>query len=304
MEKTENTESYLICLFTQKPLRLLNETELEVVNQKIANKELSFFEGAPCKKPVTKAYSTNQYLYIYPEIDGVLYLKRATTIVAKNRVEYPLHRREEAENDNFYKTYSLSDDHPVYSSSTSNRLTEQELKSFKSRLKKEALLLFTSNACSADDVLNTTYGMTVDQHIHADYDLARLKSIQPEIPYGPLLVLIDQDKIPVAANLLDGIINFEPIDQMEKEKQIEFYKHLKSVLKPNGVLVSAYDVRDDLYLEKQLFNDIRKRKAIGLVAPWKKPALPKMYFIETGQSCETSKNEVNNSQTSLSRQLG
>lgn len=304
MEQTDQTVSFLTCLFTQEPLRLLNETELGVVNEKIANNELCFFEGSPCYQPLKKAYSTNQYLHIYPEIDGILYLKKASTVVSKNRVEFPLHRRDKTENDLFYRSLGFVEDTSTLNNKKVIRLSNQELKDFKSRLRKKVDLLFTSNAASVDDILNLTYGMNIKSHIHADHDLVRLRAIQTNIPQHVTSILIDQDHIPVSSDQIDSFVNFEPIDLMEKERQLSFYHLLKSVLTFNGIMVSAYDLRSNLYLEKQLLSDIRKKNALSFITPWKKSFLPKMYFIEVGQSYESFMSNSGHLKRSLTKQLG
>ena len=67
----------------------------------------------PVERPLELAFASSNYLYIYPVFNDVLYLKKDTAIVSKNRVQNPFHKIHQAEIDQFNSTYGLSDERTV-----------------------------------------------------------------------------------------------------------------------------------------------------------------------------------------------
>lgn len=303
MKQTEDNNFKINCPFTHKELHLLDEQELAVINAKIQAGELSFYTGVPVDFTIEKAYATNQFLYIFPVIDDVIFLKKNTSIVSKNRTANPHHRISSQEIELFMSKYGFghSLDQP---SSSDQKLDYDELQVFRDKLPKQSTSVITANANSADDILNLMYEKKIGAHLHIDFRINRLKRIKESLPENMDTLLVDIDHLPFGENELDAIINFDAIDLLDKEDQLALYAQVKDILKPSGVLISAFHQTKELHAQKKLKADLKAKKALSMVAPWKKVKLPTMHFLEVLQSTTSDKNKGSYGQTSLSRQLG
>jgi hypothetical protein len=304
MKNIGDIQNIFNCPFTQKPLRQLDDDELKIVNQKILDSELYFFEGALCDRPLTKAYATDQMLYIYPVIDSVLFLKRETAIVAKNRIEYPHHRRDKSDDAKFYTNYFFLSSTDFSEPKTVSSLTKDELDSFKSKMPKDFKYLMTANATSADDIINLGYGGHMTVHFHLDTDLKRLKAVGSSLPDHIQLALLDLDHIPLQRDVVDIFINLEPIDHFSDLIQLDFYNQMKKLMGKRAVLLSSYHLIDRVRAVKKLKADILKLKAMRLFRPWSKSHMPRMYFIEIAQYRQLQFRQEGSNQGKLCRQAG
>ena len=203
--KQTSTDSFpLVCPFTQRALQQLSDKELEVINSKIDQGQLLFHSGSPVNLPIRKAYSTSQYLHVYPVIDGVLFLKKETAIVAKNRVQNPHHRRSNEELDAFYQSYALgSFELSEYKSERSLELPA--LTQLRDYLPKALELVVTYGSGSADDVLNLLYQKGARTHIHCDSDYQRLSHVVQDLPDSTIACLIDLEHLPFKAQRMDAL---------------------------------------------------------------------------------------------------
>lgn len=303
MKKTEDA-LHLNCPFTYKELHLLTDQELDIINSKIELGELSFYSGIPVDFKIEKAYSTNQYLYVFPVIEGIVFLKKSTSIVAKNRTANPHHRISEDEIEHFKAKYGFGGDGLNISGSMGQHLDAKELRAFRTLLPKESNFAITANANSADDILNLIYEKKIGTHLHVDFRLSRLKHVKQALPECIQTLLVDIDHLPFDENTLDAIINFDAVDLLEKEGQLALYNQAKDILKPSGVLISAFHQVKELHAQKRLRADLNTKKALSMLAPWKKLKMPSMHFIEIPNKALSNSNKGSYGQTSLSRQFG
>lgn len=303
MDSRFSPNDILICPFSKKGLRLLSEHEISTINKKIANGELSFYPGVPVTTELTQAFSCSNYLYIYPIIDQVVMLKKETAIVPKNRIENPFHKTTQADIDKFNAEFGFGESLEKSGAKTvapSERVKQEVL----SKISRAGQVLLTANANSADEILNLTYGLKYDQMVHADHRLDRLKEVNEFLPSSTLKVLFDRTGLPFNEGSVDALVDLEAVDTLDKEGQERYYIELKRILDTEAVSVALFNNTKELKLKKNLNADIRAKKALKMVAPWKKVKLPRLYFIEADQAPEQIQTSVNVKKTKFSRQLG
>lgn len=302
--KEKSTRTYpLFCPFTKRELHLLSDEELAVVNEKIANRELSFHFGVPANLPLKRAYSTKQYLYVFPVIDGVLFMKKETAITAKNRVKDPLQRISIEVQEAFYKKYNIGKSQ-VVAHENERQLLDEELEIFRSRLPKTQELVVTANASSADDVSNLLYEKGVGHHIHIDHDLNRLRSIQHNFNASTDIALIDNYSLPFYNDVINSLVNFEPLEELDKKDQKDLFKWIKANMNKHSVFITACKVKNKLPFKNQLRNGIISEKALKMIRPWIGSKLPLMFFCEIKGGRSSDSLLFTDNQASLSRQMG
>lgn len=257
----------------------------------------------PVEKPLELAFASSNYLYIYPVFNDVLYLKKDTAIVSKNRVQNPFHKIHQAEIDQFNSTYGLSDERTV-DSTLVDALDKTLRDQITDKLSKSGDVFITANAHTVDDIHNITYGFSYDTFLYFDHQLERLQKIKTELPNETVKVFIDKATVPVESNCVQAFVDFEKADFLEKDEQVTLYNELKRVLAIDGASVKLYRDQKNLTLKKLLKADLRAVKAKNMLTPWKKQKLPFMYFLETDQPSTPSDSQQTVKKAKFSPRLG
>lgn len=306
---TETTTSSLfLCPLSGKALRPITSSELTIVNQKIANGELYFHPGIQVNKELEDAFVTVNQTYFYPVINDMLLLKKDTAVAAKNRTKNPLLRISEQAIQSFYEEYPLLSPEKkstdINKSVHSKPLSNDQLKELKGLLPKSGDCFMSAVTHDVDALHNLVFNTKFNHYIHLDFSLQRLEAIKADVKEGTVLVLCENSDLPFVENSVDALFSFDYINGYEKEGQNQAYQELKRVLKENGGSVVLYDKDKPLHAQTQLKNDQLSKKAIGLLAPWKKKKVPSIYFhpVVISESNGDNSNEYL-TKTSLGRQF-
>ncbi|WP_420386926.1 methyltransferase domain-containing protein [Roseivirga sp.] len=297
-----------MCPLSGKALRPITSGELAIVNQKIANGELYFHPGIQVNRELEDAYVTVNQTYFYPVINDMLLLKKDTAVAAKNRTKNPLLRISEQAIQSFYEEYPLLSPErkstDVHKSVHSKPLTNDQLKELKGLLPKSGDCFMSAVTHDVDALHNLVFNTNFNHYIHLDFSLQRLEAIKSDVKEGTVLVLCENSDLPFIENSVDALFSFDYINGYEKEGQHQAYQELKRVLKESGGSVVLYDKEKPLHAQTQLKNDLLSKKAIGLLAPWKKKKVPSIYFhpVVVSESNDDNSNEYL-TKTSLGRQF-
>ncbi len=283
-------EGLMVCPFTKKSLRLMTEKELISFNAQIKHGDLFFYPGAPVNIELKAALVTANQTYVYPIIDNIRYLQRKTAIVSKNRTDNHLRRVPQDEIDLFYKTYGLGVDNSIEKSSkklNSNPISQEKVTQLGRLLPKGGECFMSVVTHDVDSIHNLTYGRSFKHYFHMDFSLPRLLAVKDELPNETILVLGDVDHLPFSDSAVEALFSFDYINNYDKEVQSLAYEELKRCLKPDGVSIMLYDNSKPMHASGQLKADQRSKKALGVIAPWKKIKLPNIFFYPINKEHET-----------------
>lgn len=285
----------------------MSKEELSVVNQKMINGELYFYPGIQLEQKLKQAYITENQTYFYPVIDDILLLKKDTAVTAKNRTKNPLLRIPESTIESFYEAYKLlrkgRRSAVPFKSRNSEPLSNDQLSQLKSLLPKSGDCFMSAVTHDVDALHNLVFNTHFDTYLHLDFSLDRLEAIKPDVKKGTILVLCENSNLPFAENAIDAVFSFDYINEYEKADQNLAYQELKRVLKENGGSVVLYDKNKPLHAQSQLKSDQFSKKALGLVAPWKKKKVPSIYFHPVQVNSNDDNSEQLFTKTSFGRQF-
>lgn len=285
----------------------MSKDELSVVNQKIVNGELYFYPGIQIELKLKQAYITENQTYIYPVVDDILLLKKDTAVTAKNRTKNPLLRVTERTIEEFYAEYSLLKKGrkatPALKLLKSQPLSHEKLAELKTLLPKSGDFFMSAVTHDVDALHNLVFNTKFNQYLHIDFSLDRLEAIKPDVKKGTTLILCENANLPFAENMVDALFSFDYINEYEKADQNLAYQELKRVLKEEGCSVVLYDKGKPLHAQTQLKTDQISKKALGLLAPWKKKKVPSIYFHPVEVSSNSDNSEQLLTKTSFGRQF-
>lgn len=298
---------FLICPFTGRNLRFLSERELSGINSKIEKGELYFYPGAQATVRLEQALVTEQQTYIYPVFDDILYLKRETSIVSRNRTKNYLKRVNDSVIREFEAEYyfNTSENGSVKNELSTDQLvlSEEEVLGLRSHVSKTGKLFVSIGSNDIDAIHNSVFNSRFSQYVHLDFSIRKLMSTRSEMPENTLLILCDKTHLPISNGSIDSMISFDSINRYEKKEQEEVYEEIKRVMSPSGASIVAYDQNEPLHAMTKLKSDQISKKAIRLIKPWKKIQLPSINFY----GLRKIKRNMNESQivgkTSLDRQF-
>lgn len=295
----------LFCPFSSRKLRLLSETELASVNSKINKGELFFYPGVKVEDELTSALVTEHQSYIYPIFDNVIFLKRETAIVARNRTENAHKRVSDVVVEAFNNEYLRTNDSPLSAceSEFEGALSLEDLPVLKGRLSKKGGLLLTGCSSSVDHILNLNFGIDYKQHVHFDDSIQRLRSVSSELTEQTLLVLCDKTHLPFDQDSIDSVFTFGFVNDLSKEDQKLMYSELKRVLSAEGQSISFYNAQKPLHVTSILKSDLIAKKTLKVVTPWKKIKMPKIYLHPLYLSETRQNDQKTTAKTSFRRQF-
>ncbi len=295
---------FLICPFTGRKLRYLSEEELEGVNSKIASGELYFYPGAQVSAPLSRALVSEQKTYVYPIIEDILYLKRETAIVSKNRTSNYLKRADSTRIEEFEKEYGIRMMEGTNSVSESFKVcSSEELKKFKPGFSKSGKLFVSIGSCDIDAIHNILFNAHFDQNIHIDFSIRKMKLVKDDLKKGTLMILCDKEHLPITDNAVSSMLSLDFINHYEKKDQETVYEEIKRVMSVEGSSVVSYDKSKPLHAKTRLKADLLSKKAFGIIKPWKTVKIPTISFFGLNTSNHQLSAEPIVSKTSLNRQF-
>ncbi|NVK82904.1 MAG: class I SAM-dependent methyltransferase [Cytophagia bacterium] len=304
---TRQETKILNCPFTNKPLVPMTEAQLEVFNKRVSSGELYFYPGIKVESHVENAYITENQTYVYPEVKGVLLLKKDTAITTKNRTKNPLLRISDIIIDEFFNTYSIlregAQNTVALKNQRSQALSHEELAKLKALLPKTGDCLFSAVTHDTDALHNLVFNTDFKNYVHFDFSLDRLLAIRGEVKTGTTLVLCDMLHLPFAEGSVDALISFDYINDYDKAEQTAAYEELKRILKDDGSCVLLFDESKSLYAQNKHKSEQMTNKAFGVLAPWKKTKLPKIHFHPVQVTPEKDNKGIFVGKLSLGRQV-
>ncbi|WP_286745084.1 MULTISPECIES: methyltransferase domain-containing protein [Roseivirga] len=308
MAVIESLESnFFLCPHTRKPLRFMSRDELSVLNQRIERNELYFHLGIQAQCSVDSALITENQTYVYPIVEGIIFLKKDVAITAKNRTKNPFMRVPEHITEEFFNTYKVLSKEkaaePVLKDLNSQKLDNDQLLQLKSRLPKSGQCFMSVVTHDVDAIHNLVFNTRFNAYVHIDFSLDRLLAIKKDVKQGTELVLCDVACLPFEANTVNALFSFDYINEYDKADQAAAYEELKRVLKEDGASVVLYDKSKPLHAQSQLKSDQLSKKALSVLAPWKKKKVPTIYFHPVTVDADENHREELMTKTSFGRQF-
>ena len=272
-------EQLLVCPFTLQPIRPLSESELFKFHQRIEAGDFYFQKGIPLNFLPEKAFTSQNQVYIYLELDGVMLLQKQTAIVTKNRTENPLKRIREEVVEQFYNELMLNKDGSLRVAHSAETATSEKLSGLAQveRLPKNGKAFATMGTAQVDAIHNLLFGRTFQQHLHFDHDMSRMLVVNANLTENTHYVLCDQCQLPVEKESIDGLHSFEFLHGIEKAEQEGLFDSLKRSVNAEGVaLLVNLDAKTC-----QVENRFKAVKTKASFTPWKKVKLPQLLFHNT-----------------------
>jgi hypothetical protein len=283
----------------------MTEKELNTVNSLMKSEQLFFYAGAPLNFELEAALVTGNQLYIYPIINGIVFLQKQTALVAKNRTQNPLMRISQVQIDAFYRAHGFGEANEMIVASKelrSNKLNDEQLLELASLLPQKGNCFLSIATHDVDSIHNLSYRLKYENHFHMDFSLSRLVAIQNDLPKSTVLILGDMNCLPFNSDSIDGLFSFDYLNDHVKEIQTGAYEELKRCLKSDGVSIMLYDKEKPLHSKSQLKSDQLSKKTLAVVAPWKKIKLPKIIFHPISEASSVDGNGIV-AKASLGQQL-
>ena len=269
----------LVCPFTKKKLRLLDSRELEQLNTGIQQGNFYFYEGVPVNFTLKKAYSANNQIYIYPVVDEVVFLKKRTSIVPKNRTRNPHKRVLNDVADAFYEEFGFK---PSRKSVGLHQLMYEplpleQLNEFQTMLPKLGGTFISLAVNDVETTHHLIFGKKFDHHIHIDHSFARMKAVLGQLVEETLYILSDEGDLPLSDCSVDAVLASDFIEDGENFQKLS-YTELKRNLKPHGVAIVLDDLENLSPIRNSYNADKFIRKLLRYFIPWKKQFPPSFHF--------------------------
>jgi hypothetical protein len=285
---TEIVKSALICPFTGHELIELNKSELSLINSKISEGLYFHHHGAPVNTKLKKAFICSKRSYIYPVFEDIVYLKKLTAIVPKNRTLAANKRVSKESAEAFYKEFGLGRKYKIEPNKNlqtqSNPLSLEQISDLGKLLPKSGNSFVSIVTHDLDSIHNLAFGRTFDHFLHIDFSIERLKSVVNDLKENTLYVLADMCNLPLKNDSVGALFSFDYINNYDKEVQKIAYGELKRAMANNGASVVLYERDKPLHAKGQLLTDQMTAKAMRFVAPWKKAKSSNIYFYPVGQN--------------------
>ena len=290
----------LICPFTKKKLRLLDDRELNQLNAGIEQGLFYFFDGVPVDFKLEKAYSANNQVYIYPVVENVVFLKKRTAIVQKNRTRNPHKRVIREVADAFYDEFGFKSSNSSAHLVVNETLPLQELDKLQSILPKSGKVFMSLAINDVDAIHHLMFEKKFDSLLHLDHSFHRLKALTGQLIEGTHYVLTDEGDLPIADKQIDAVLGHDfPDDDIRLQKLM--YAELKRCLSPDSTVVFINDNDAASGIRDHYKSDKVTRNLLKLITPWKKQRLPSFHFYSINRN--SSKEATSIKETSLRRQL-
>lgn len=272
----------LICPFSGKPLRRLEEKELTILNERIEQGQFLHYSGITVDRKLVSAYTNPTTTYIFPVFDGIVFLKKDTAITSKGRTLNPHIRIREDKIKLFYDIYPLlsssSREEQLVEDTNSELLSPEEVKELKQLLPKSGHCFLSAVSHDVDAIYNLRFNTRFEQYIHIDFSLQRLRTIQSELGSDTLFVLCDVLDLPFGEGSINALFSFDLINMYDKKVQNKAYEEIKRVMTPDGFSVLTYEEGKPLHARVSQKIDKISSKAKGLLAPWSKQKKSQVYF--------------------------
>ena len=282
----EIVKTALNCPFTGQDLVELTKKEITLINSKISEGLYFFQHGAPVNLKLKRAFICSKRTYIFPVIDDIIYLKKLTTIVPKNRTLEPNKRVLKESTEAFYKEFGLGKKYKIEPNkelnTQSNPLSLQQISDLGKLLPKAGQSFVSIVTHDIDSIHNLAFERKFDQFLHIDFSVDRLKSVVNDLKDDTLYILTDMCNLPLKDHSVGALFSFDYINNYEKEEQKKAYAELKRCLSDKGSSVVLYSREKPLHTKGIHVTDQMTTKALKFVAPWKKAKVSNIYFYPVG----------------------
>lgn len=306
MARSIHMQQYLICPHTLKPLRLLSEEELANLHQRVEMKGLFFQVGVPLQFLPERAYISQNQVYIYLEIEGVILLQKKTAIVAKNRTQNPNKRVTENLTEAFYKELGITPEGAFAErkfNAEEDTLPDQEQRKVLNRLlPNSGVCLVTMGTSHVDPLHNLVFNTNFEAYLHLDHNMDRLRAVVNHLKRDTQYVFCDRDALPLDDVAVNALFAYSFLDDCEKEEQKALYQSLTRVLKPKSRSVILHKGNKTSHLQNAYKADRLSKKTKSLLAPWSKKMIPEIVFHNIEQPVDV-KGGAFSGKTSFGSQL-
>ncbi|HEY9116360.1 MAG TPA: methyltransferase domain-containing protein [Roseivirga sp.] len=260
----------------------MSKEGLAIVNERMKHGEFYHHQGVVANCELKRALTSGNQLYIFPIIDDIILLKKATAITAKSRTANPFLRVDALSKQLFYAEFPclrIEKTEVNYKKELKSQpLSNEELLELRTLLPKSGETFMSIVTHDIDALHNLVFNTNYDRYLHLDFSWSRLSAIKTDLKKGSILVLSDEDKFPFEESSIDALFSFDYINESDRIDQSLAYQELKRILKPDSQSIVLYDKDKPMFVQNQQKNDNFSNKALSILAPWKKRKVPSIYF--------------------------
>ncbi len=285
-QETAIAQLSLICPFTGKDLIELSEKEINRINLQISEGTYFFYHGAPVNVELKQAFISSNHTYIYPVFDDILFLKKLTAIVPKNRTQEPNKRVPDHLANEFYKEFGFGEAFKKEKAKSidlqSGPLDAEQIRDLGKLFPRSGQSFVSVVTHDIDSIHNLVFGTHFDHYMHLDFSFDRLRSVVGQLKAGTHYILADLCDLPLKTDSVDGLFSFDYINQYDKATQKEAYSEMRRSMLSDGVSILLYEQNKPLHAKSQHKAERTALKAMKFVKPWKRAKIPSIYFYPVG----------------------
>jgi ubiquinone/menaquinone biosynthesis C-methylase UbiE/uncharacterized protein YbaR (Trm112 family) len=239
------------CPFSGQDLRHLEDSEINQLNQKIANKQIWQANGKPVRTPISQGLITVDGSYIYPIINGIFVMLRDLAFIdSETKIINDILSEEKQLVKNFYdqQGWNTTDEGNYKDAAIFEDLrpfTQDYIKKCHSRVGRffrpsgTYLLDAACGALQFEDYLQ--YSANYKYRVCVDFSFTALNECKKKLGDKGIYVLADITNMPFKDSVMDGFVSLNTIFHIPKDEQVTAIKELYRLLADGGCGVVVYE---------------------------------------------------------------
>lgn len=243
--------SILKCPFTGNDLRLLQPSETEEINRKIAEGQLWQADGKPVPGPISEGLISVKGDYIFPIIKGIVLLLKDLALVdskdkmLKNTISADKQLVKDFYDEKGWFANEEGDYEDAVIFEDLREVSKEYIKKCHDRVNRYLnptgtyMLDAASGALQFPDYLQ--YSANYKYRICVDFSFQALSEAKKKLGDKGICVLCDMTNMPFKDGAIDGFISLNTIYHIPKEEQATAMKELYRVLASKGKGVIVYE---------------------------------------------------------------
>jgi ubiquinone/menaquinone biosynthesis C-methylase UbiE/uncharacterized protein YbaR (Trm112 family) len=252
--RIQDIQELIICPITKSEMKLISSHELNKINQKIANEELTFLSGKKIETQLTGVYVSTVMGLMFPVVDEIIYLLPKYLLVNKNDTDiWKLLNDFTFENnmlENYYEEFGWkkTNENTFNDANTFEDLrdiSKEYISKCHERVGKllnpsgKYLMDAASGPIQFDDYLQ--YSVHYQYRVCIDISVRALTAAKERIGDKGIFIIGDLANLPIKSNIIDSAVSLNTIYHVPKEKQIDCFKEIYRVLAPKSAGIVVYE---------------------------------------------------------------
>jgi SAM-dependent methyltransferase len=244
--------SILKCPISGQNLSFLDAAAIDSLNRRVDNQELWQADGKSYKSKITAGLISDDQMYIYPIIKGIIILLKDLALVdAKNKLatnntlsadkqlvkDFYDEKGWFANEEGNYEDGVIFEDFREVSKKYINRCHDRVNRHLNPS--GTYLLDAASGALQFDHYLQ--YSANYKYRVCVDFSFQALSEVKKKLGDKAICVLCDMTNMPFKNDCIDGFISLNTIYHIPKDEQVTAIKELYRVLMPKGKGVIVYE---------------------------------------------------------------